>query len=75
MFHKIKNWWNARKQPRVWATYLHGRWVKSVTYRKPSTYFPDHLMGPFRSEVDCEEFCDMRNGYPQSYSKRKHERT
>ena len=38
-------------------------WTKVVSYEKPPTYNHCYSMivGPFRSEVDCEEFCDFNN--------------
>ncbi len=72
MFKKIKTWWKNRKQPKVWAVKMFARpWVKAVTYKKPKPPMSrDDVVGPFRSEVDCEEFCDHANKYmPQSLHK------
>ena len=55
-----------RNAPKPYA-YRTGRinpWHKIVVTEPP--YIPrgiqsDYLIGPFRSEVDCEEFCDREN--------------
>ena len=51
-------------QPRVWALWLNGEpggWLKVVALEKPTASLPINLIGPFRSEVDCEDFCDRAN--------------
>lgn len=43
-----------------------GIWSKIVVAKPPYVYEFDRtkqLIGPFRSEVDCEEFCDRENIY------------
>lgn len=50
-----------RRQPKVWAVYDYTRWTKVVSYVKPYVFVESNLRGPFRSEVDCEEFCDLTN--------------
>jgi len=50
------------KQPKVWAVYEYvGGWVKVVSYEEPAVLFEQYRRGPFRSEVDCEEFCKAAN--------------
>lgn len=47
----------------VWAykEYAIGHvWAKVVSPYRPGRT-ADHVVGPFRSEVDCEEFCDRQN--------------
>ena len=73
MFKKIKTWWKNRKQPKVWAVKMFARpWVKAVTYKKPKPPMSrDDVVGPFRSEVDCEEFCDHANNSLSTYQQRE----
>ncbi len=49
------------KQPKVWAVRPFGSWTwtKVVSYDPPG--FLMQFVGPFRSEVDCEEFCISQN--------------
>ncbi|RDJ35041.1 MAG: hypothetical protein DWQ19_09405 [Crenarchaeota archaeon] len=73
---KFKNWlarltkaWKNRKQPKIWAVYDGLYWAKVVTYKRPNTY-STWVLGPFRSELDCEEYCDHVNPrYARRYSK------
>jgi hypothetical protein len=52
-------------QPRVWALRcpLTGVWSKAVVYERPSVQpgYEWTRVGPFRSEIDAEEFCDRNN--------------
>jgi len=55
-------------RPRAWAVNTDsfgphgGRWTKVVSPSKPNIRGPFFTaIGPFRSEVDCEEFCDHEN--------------
>lgn len=71
MFRRVVKWWRSRKEPKVWAVYHHGIWAKAVTYKKPYSWFSEYVVGPFRSEVDCEEYCDKRNSpYVTRYIKK-----
>ncbi len=60
------------EQPRAWAVFMvdrysyqngaksySGKWVKVVAYGQPDRSdprVPEQPIGPFRSEVDCDEF-------------------
>lgn len=73
MFKRIAKWWASRRQPRVWAIkFCDKDWIKAVVYRKPRGLGIFNVIGPFRSECDCEEFVDhanMRlNGWTKYYS-------
>ena len=65
MFKWIRSLFVKRLQ--VWALFdkTSHIWVKVVSYKRPipeySNLYPHHVQGPFRSEVDCEEFCDRQN--------------
>lgn len=50
-------------QARVWAVKPFDSHIfsKVVTYNKPDAGPFGCVLGPFRSEVDCEEFCDHSN--------------
>lgn len=54
--------WRAPQPPKIWAVYERGRWCKVVTFSKPAVVSWHDRRGPFRSEVDCDEFCDAANG-------------
>lgn len=46
------------------------RWNKVVVYREPQRHLSSTIydvVGPFRSEIDCEQFCDRGNGEPVPY--------
>jgi hypothetical protein len=73
MFGFVRNLFGRREQPvplptsppllQVWAI-KDGRnhfWNKAVVSDRPTTINKYDLIGPFRSEVDCEEFCDRNN--------------
>lgn len=53
-------------QPKAYAIRQPGSWVKAVLCRKPDDEHGREIIGPFRSEVDCEEFCDRTNRYALS---------
>jgi hypothetical protein len=61
MFNLLFNFFKPKLK--IYAIYqTHGGlWSKVVVYKKPKVYVEDYLVGPFRSEVDCEEFCDREN--------------
>jgi hypothetical protein len=72
MFNFLRNSWRrwVKPQPKVWAVkdVYTGVWLKVVTYKTPkvwlTTIVPHSWMpviGPFRSECDCEDFCDKFN--------------
>jgi len=51
-----------RKSPRAWAVEENGVWIKVISCEKPCTIADtSYLRGPFRSEIDCEDFCDKAN--------------
>lgn len=52
-----------QRQWQVWAIQdFHNRsWHKVVAFSEPTPEVPHMLYGPFRSEIDCEEYCDRRN--------------
>lgn len=56
-------WFKKEKQqPSIWAICdTHNIWTKVVSYKRPAAMFDWWRVGPFRSEVDCEEFCDKAN--------------
>lgn len=73
MIRKFLAWW--RGQPRAWAVFMidayqkggpySGHWVKAVSWREPPhdpRVAEGRPIGPFRSEVDCDEF--IRNANP-----------
>jgi hypothetical protein len=72
MWNKILQVFGYNPQPKCWAIFqitreeypiVYGRWVKFVGYechRDP--WHPERVRGPFRSEVDCDEFCQTSNG-------------
>ena len=51
------------KQPSIWAVRDSSSmtWHKVVSYERPTAMFSWYLVGKFRSEVDCEEYCDRAN--------------
>lgn len=61
MFNFLKNLFSKDKPMKIWAFRSFGcPWVKVISSSKPvSDVAP--VIGPFRSEVDCEEFCDQSN--------------
>jgi hypothetical protein len=64
MFQWLTNLFK-RKSPsyKVWAYRFDcvSKWSKVVSVDKPSPDFTGKVVGPFRSEVDCEEFCSEQN--------------
>lgn len=54
--------WRHHPVSRVWA-YRDSRcvWHKIVSLYRPAEFWSDGVQGPFRSEIDCEEFCDHAN--------------
>jgi hypothetical protein len=70
VLNRMLKWWKrtttrtTTRQPEAWAVKYHGyrAFNKVVQYGKPnSEYGTNVVVGPFRSEVDCEEFCDRQN--------------
>jgi hypothetical protein len=60
MFNFLSNL--CKPKLKIYAIYeAGGIWSKVVVYKKPRVIVGDYLVGPFRSEVDCEEFCDREN--------------
>lgn len=65
----MRTWWKRlckrREQPTVWTFRcpLTGLWSKVVAYEAPPIKVGLEWMriGPFRSEIDAEEFCDRNN--------------
>jgi len=54
----------SKQEPafKIWAySSQHEPWVKIVSTKKPFADCLNRVVGPFRSEVDCEEFCDKAN--------------
>lgn len=41
-------------------------WVKFVGFERPFTDDPGDVVGPFRSEIDCDEFIAACNGAMKS---------
>ena len=70
---RILRWFFEPAQPRCYAVlafkekdgleYKDGRWIKVVTYKEPRRFngLIGEVVGPFRSEVDCDDFCDQAN--------------
>ena len=70
----IKIFSPKKEQVKVWAYQPDSGslWTKVVSYERPPTYSHcfSRIVGPFRSEVDCEEFCDFNNSkYTSSVKK------
>ena len=69
MWQEFLAWLSRRGQPRVWTVRdrYAGLWHKAVTYRRPQANRDlangqsEIVQGPFRSEVDAEDFCDRMN--------------
>lgn len=58
------NWFKRlfRRQYKAWALKDdRGCWHKVVSYRKPNNCYSWYTQGPFRSEVEAEEFVDRAN--------------
>jgi hypothetical protein len=51
----------APRPQQVWTVEINNVWHKVVSSEKPNTILPQYCMGPWRSEVDAEEFCDRTN--------------
>ena len=61
----VKGWWSRLFGPKIWAVQdleTH-TWHVVISWGKPldSIYCSEHLRGPFRSSIDCEQFCDRMN--------------
>lgn len=79
----ILNLWRRWQEPKAWAVFYAiqtHKWVKVVSRRRPvhvlwDLFGPglDKCVGPFRSEVDCEEFIEKANGSRLSESWSKNE--
>jgi hypothetical protein len=57
-------WWPwKRKTFKPWAVFdqENHTWNKVVSTEKPVALFNHWTQGPFRSEIDAEEFCDRNN--------------
>lgn len=64
MFGWIKRIVKREPPPfKAWAVFdAYGDvWVKVVSQGPPTTMYPWRLVGPFRSEIDCEDYCDRAN--------------
>ena len=67
MLNLLRNVWRRwiKLQPKVWALRdpTTGVWTKVVAFKEPFTqiHFEWMRVGPFRSELDCEEYCDRTN--------------
>lgn len=59
----ICKWLKGFFGPRIWAVWDDdlGIWSKVVVYREPQVLYGWWKRGPFRSEMDCEEFCNRQN--------------
>ena len=68
MLETFKRWFFKPKQPKVWAlrNATYPIWNKVVSHSKPVGWLYDHVQGPFRSEMDCEEFCDRANTFTRT---------
>lgn len=67
MITRFLKWWNTPRPFRAWAvrhnsTFSHDAWCKVVSNSRgrpvPLCF---NCVGPFRSEVECDEFCDHAN--------------
>jgi hypothetical protein len=65
MWNWLKPHRKQQRQPKVWVLRepFTGLWSKVVAYEQPSTQvgFEWMRIGPLRSEMDAEEFCDRNN--------------
>ena len=66
IFARIFKWFSTARQPKIWAVrskYDGSAWSKVVSISRfaPVERSNFDCAGPFRSEMDCEQFCDHSN--------------
>lgn len=64
----IKNLFRKKVKVFAYKESFSKPWVKYVGYKKPPYCCLSKIIGPFRSEIDCEEFCSASNETDKKFS-------